>query len=182
MSRANPYHIPGLAGIEHIGVTVPDFEAAVDFFVTVLGCRFVIDGGWSDDAGFMRRQLGVAKGRRMRWGFVRCGNGPNIEIFQYEAEDQSQAPPRNSDIGGHHLCFYVEDFQAALEGLKAHGIAIMGEPQLIADGPAQGSHWVYFTAPWGLQLELVSYPNGKGAENSPARALWRPSPIMEGQQ
>ena len=31
--------IPGLRGIEHIGITVPDAEAATRFFVDVPGCE-----------------------------------------------------------------------------------------------------------------------------------------------
>ncbi len=37
--------LPGLAGGEHIGITVPDLQLAVDFFVDVIGCDFVFDGG-----------------------------------------------------------------------------------------------------------------------------------------
>ena len=33
--------LPGLRGIEHVGLTVPDLDAAVGFFVDVLGCEFV---------------------------------------------------------------------------------------------------------------------------------------------
>jgi len=36
----------------------------------------------------------------------------------------------------------------------------MGEPTA-SKGLNEGQRWVYFRAPWGLQLELVSYPNGK---------------------
>ena len=37
--------IPGLAGGEHIGITVPDLKEAVAFLVDVIGCDFVFDGG-----------------------------------------------------------------------------------------------------------------------------------------
>ena len=165
--------IPGLKGIEHVGITVPDFDAAVDFFVRVLGCEFIIDGGWSDNPDEMERQLGVDRRARVRWGFVRCAHGPNVEIFQYDNVEQAP-PPRNSDIGGHHLCFAVADFDSALAYLREQGLTIMGEPQSIVDGPAAGARWIYFLAPWGLQLEFASAPNGRGAKGSPAQRLWRP--------
>ena len=60
--------------------------------------------------------------------FFRCKFGPNFEIFQYEAADGAAPQPKNSDIGGHHLAFYVDDFDTALEYLKNKGVAIMGEP------------------------------------------------------
>ena len=33
---------------------------------------------------------------------------------------------------------------------------------------------VYLLAPWGMQLELVSYPKGMAYEQTTARRLWRP--------
>ena len=57
---------------------------------------------------------------------------------------------------------------------RSHGVEIMGEPNYIEDGPAAGSTWVYFKAPWGLQLELVSYPRGKGYERKAKTLLWHP--------
>ena len=30
--------VPGLRGVDHIGITVPDIEQATAFFVDVLGC------------------------------------------------------------------------------------------------------------------------------------------------
>ena len=167
--------MPGLRGVEHVGLTVPDFDAARDFFVRVMGCEFVVDGGVMDGPEVMEWQLGVDRRARCRWGFLRCGHGPNFEIFEYSGVEQREVPPRNSDIGGHHLAFYVDDMDAAVAHLRSEGIGIMGEPQLIETGPAAGARWVYFLAPWGLQLELVSAPNGRGAADSPSRRLWQPS-------
>ena len=31
--------LPGLRGVDHIGITVPDIEQATAFFVDVLGCN-----------------------------------------------------------------------------------------------------------------------------------------------
>jgi len=31
--------LPGLVGADHIGITVPDLEAATRFFVDVIGCK-----------------------------------------------------------------------------------------------------------------------------------------------
>ncbi len=35
-------------------------------------------------------------------------------------------------------------------------------PIPITEGPAAGQAIVYFKAPWGLQMEAISYPNGHG--------------------
>ena len=173
--HAAPAGLPGLRGTEHIGLTVPDLDAAVDFFCRVIGCTHVFDGGRFADPAFMPRQLAVDAAASFRYGFVRCGQGPNLELFEYSAPDQAETPPRNSDIGGHHLAFYVDDIDAALAHLRAEGVTILGEPVVIADGPAAGSTWIYFLSPWGLQLELVSYPGGKGPPGGPGRGLWHPA-------
>lgn len=166
--------LPGMRGIDHIGITVPDIDEAIDFFVNVLGCEpfyelgpFVVVDDW------MERQLNVAPQTIMRkLKFLRCGHGSNLELFEYEAADQKTEPPLNSDVGGHHLAFYVDDFTTALEFLKEQGIRILGEPVRRTQGPSAGQTWIYFLTPWGLQCELVSFPDGKGYERETKRKLW----------
>ena len=104
---------------------------------------------------------------------LRCANGSNIEIFEYAAPDQQRTPPCNSDVGGHHLALYVDDLDAAIAYLKSHNIRILGEPTR-STGPSSGQRWVYFLSPWGMQLELVSFPDGKAYERSTSRLLWNP--------
>ncbi|MCK8086357.1 hypothetical protein MSG36_12400 [Vibrio sp. 1CM8B] len=54
---------------------------------------------------------------------------------------------------------------AAIAYLKDQGITVLGEATTMTEGPTAGESWVYFMAPWGMQLELVSYPNGKAYAN-----------------
>ena len=37
-----------------------------------------------------------------------------------------------------------------------------------------GQRWQYFLAPWGMQFELVSYPDGKAYEDGADVLLWHP--------
>ena len=111
--------------------------------------------------------------RKLR--FFRCKYGPNFEIFQYEAPGQRMEPPKNSDIGGHHLAFYVDDMDAAVAYLKSKGVRLLGEPTLRTAGPNAGQHWIYFLSPWDMQFELVSFPNGKGYEKTTPLRLWHPA-------
>ena len=107
-----PSGIPGLRGTDHVGFTVPDLEEAVTFFRDVIGCEiFYSLGAQEDSKGTrMRDKLGVDPRARIRdIRLVRCKNGANFEIFQYEADDQNKTQPRNSDIGGRHFAFYVDD-------------------------------------------------------------------------
>lgn len=175
MSQRNG--IPGLRGTEHIGFTVPDLDQATTFFVDVIGCDFLFELGpfqASDD--WMESHLNVHPRtvmRRLR--FFRCKHGSNFEIFEYEAPDQKLQQPRNSDIGGHHLAFYVDDFDAALSYLEAKGVRILGTPTMRTTGPNAGQNWIYFLSPWGMQLELVSFPKGKAYERDTDLRLWHPA-------
>lgn len=168
--------IPGLRGTDHIGFTVPDLDAAVDFFVKVIGCQvFYPMGPVASDGEYMTERLNVHPRARIKEiRVLRCHNGANFEIFEYESPDQQARLPRNSDIGGHHLAFYVDDIEAGVAYLQAQGIQVLGRPEYKTEGPDGGEAWVYFLAPWGMQLELVSYPQGKRYEQTTTDRLWHP--------
>lgn len=167
--------LPGLRGTEHIGFTVPDLDEAERFFVDVVGCERVYSlGPFERDDDWMREHLNVHPRSVMReLRFFRCGHGPNFEIFQWEPADGQAPQPRNSDIGGHHLAFYVDDLDAAVAFLRERGIRVLGDPTA-SRGASAGQRWVYFLSPWGMQLELVSFPDGKAYEAGASVRLWNP--------
>ena len=158
--------IPGLTRVDHFGVTVPDLQEAREFFVDVLGCEYMYTlGPYQDSGSWMSEHLNVADDTVMRQlHFFRLGGAAIFEVFEYEATDQRREPPRNSDVGGHHVALYVEDLDAAVADLRRRGLTVLGEPTA-SKGPSLGQRWVYFLSPWGMQLELVSYPNGKAFDN-----------------
>ena len=169
--------VPGLRGIDHVGITVPDMDQAVAFFTEVLGCKFATAfGPFRDDSGTFMTDLLDVHPRAVieRITLLRCGDGSNLELFQYRAPDQVESPPRNSDIGGHHLAFYVADIDAAAADLRARGLRTLMGPFAVTDGPAAGQSILYFLSPWGLQLELISYPHGMAYEAKAETVLWAP--------
>jgi glyoxylase I family protein len=89
-----------------------------------------------------------------------------FEVFEYRAPDQCHSLPRNSDIGGHHVAIYVEDMDAAVAALHEHGLQVLGTPTA-SRGASEGQRWIYFVSPWGMQFELVSYPQGKAYDRDP---------------
>jgi catechol 2,3-dioxygenase-like lactoylglutathione lyase family enzyme len=168
--------LPGLRGAEHIGFTVPDLDEADAFLTGVLGCERVYQlGPFVHDDDWMSTQLNVHPRSVMRkLYFYRCGFGPNFEVFQWEPADGRRPQPRNSDIGGHHIAFYVDDLDTAVDYLRAQGVGILGEPVASKDA-SEGQRWVYFLAPWGMQFELVSFPHGKAYEADSPVTLWHPA-------
>ena len=60
------------------------------------------------------------------------------------------------------------------EYLKSKGVRFLGEPTKSRNA-SEGQTWVYFLTPWGMQLELVSFPNGKSYEKESKVILWHPA-------
>jgi catechol 2,3-dioxygenase-like lactoylglutathione lyase family enzyme len=168
--------IPGLRGHDHTGITVPDIKQATDFFVNVLGCKQAMSfGPFADDKGtFMHDLLNVnSKAVIEQITLVRCGYGSNIELFQYSSPDQKNMTPQNSDIGGYHIAFYVDDIKAAKDYLDGKGVKTFASLS-VNEGPAAGQSIFYFLTPWGLQMEAISYPHGMAYEKTSPVVLWSP--------
>jgi len=169
--------IPGLRGHDHTGITVPDIKQATDFFVNVLGCKEAMSfGPFADEKGNFMTQLVNVNPRAVinKITQLRCGYGSNIELFQYTSPDQKDMTPKNSDIGGYHIAFYVDDIKAAADYLKANNVKTMMGPLPVDQGPAAGQSILYFMAPWGLQFEAISYPRGMAYEKDGGTILWSP--------
>src|ERR1700733_1323613 len=167
--------IPGLRGHDHTGITVPDIKAATAFFTDVIGCSHAMSfGPFSDDKGTFMQDVVNVNPRAVidQISMVRCGNGSNIELFQYQTPDQAKTLPKNSDIGGHHIALYVDDIDKAAEYLKSKNVQTMQGPIPIKEGPAAGQSILYFMTPWGLQMELISYPKGMAYEKDSKSVLW----------
>lgn len=167
--------LPGVRGVDHIGLTVPDLAEAETFFSDVLGCEKATSfGPFRDDEGTFMQDLLDVDPRAVvnQITLMRCGFGSNIELFDYDAPDQKTVTPRNSDIGGHHIAIYVDDIDAAAAYLKDKGIRTLMGPLPVTEGPAAGQTILYFFAPWGLQMEAISYPDGMAYEKDGGPVLW----------
>ena len=167
--------LPGVKGINHIGLTVPDIAEAEAFFTDFLGCEKATSfGPFRDDTGSFMQDLLDVDPRAVvnQITLMRCGFGSNIELFSYNAPDQQTVRPKNSDIGGHHIAFYVEDIEAAAAYFKDKGIRTLMGPFPVNEGPAAGQSILYFFAPWGLQMEAISFPSGMAYEKDGGPVLW----------
>ena len=171
--------VPGLRGVDHVGMTVPNLAEAEAFFGRVLGCRTLArNGPLSAPDDWMSRHVDVHDRAQIHaMVFMRCGNGANLELFEWSAPDQDRRQPRNSDYGGHHTAFYVEDIQAAAAWLRGHGVETYDGPFTTKEGDYAGQWVLYFRTPWGAYLELVSYPQGMGYEDNGPERLWDPRKV-----
>lgn len=170
--------IPTSRNVDHLGISVPDLDQALAFFTDVLGCDLLWRGGpYQDDGKWMATHLGVHPRATLNLAMVRCGPNLNVELLEYRIHEQRLEAPKNSDHSASHLCFFVADIKAALTYLGAQpGVTVMGEPAEVTEGGATGLRYVYFTAPWGLQLELAHWPEGMPYETSTKARLFGPAP------
>jgi catechol 2,3-dioxygenase-like lactoylglutathione lyase family enzyme len=167
--------LPGLRGVDHVGITVPDMEQATAFFVDVLGCELLYEREPPGDDS-PRDRLGVPAGSRIQTvRFLRCANGANIELFEFYSPDQREDFPRPSDVGIQHLAVYVDDLDAAAEHLRRHGVKLMSGPNPLPGPEAgEGNRFIYARTPWGLTVELISYPTPMAYEQHGEARRWRP--------
>jgi catechol 2,3-dioxygenase-like lactoylglutathione lyase family enzyme len=175
--RSTVTTVPGLLGIDHVGITVPDVVAAAGWFHDVLGYRNPLTfGPFSDPTGtFMHDLLDVdprAVAQQIR--MVGGDRGPNVELFQYTAPDQDHTFRRNSDYGGKHIALYVKHIDKAVAYMQSKGVEKLLGPLAVTDGPAAGQSINYFKTPFGTFVELISYPHGMAYEKTAAIPLWNP--------
>ena len=158
--------LPGLLNLDHVALTVPDLDAAVKFYCEVLGATEFYRLGPYDSAEIPRtadgRDWGEAHinvaGARIRLALLRLGSGAMLELFQFEKPDDARKiPPRNCDLGSHHIALRVENFEEAVRFLRDKGLRLMDGPIVIGEGPRAGMRVNYFLDPWGNQLEVVQY-------------------------
>jgi catechol 2,3-dioxygenase-like lactoylglutathione lyase family enzyme len=167
----------GLVGADHVGLTVPDIGEAVDWFRDVMGATAPLSfGPISDSQGTLMHDLLGVDPRAVidQITVLRIGRSANIELFQYEAPDQRQTHPRNSDWSGHHVAFYVTDIDAAVAYMEAKGVQKFLGPFPLTAGPAAGQTINYFKTPFGTYIELISYPNGMAYQVPGVKPLWSP--------
>lgn len=152
-------------GINHIGLTVPDIDAATQFFKKALDGKVAYDSQTELDqprgGNKVEHFLGLESGAKIiKKRMMVFGNGPNIELFEFVNAHQ-QAPAALQDIGLTHLSFYIDDFDTALERMVEAGGKPVSEPhENTRYEDSVGSQTIYFKAPWGSLIELQTIPNG----------------------
>jgi catechol 2,3-dioxygenase-like lactoylglutathione lyase family enzyme len=148
----------GIHHADHVGLTVPDLDEAVSFFVDVLGATERARFSVHDNPQIMGSGLGVHPDASLRAVLLQLTSALCVELFQYQAPGQNARMPDVSDIGGHHLCLVVDDLDAAIAELLRTPDVWVGSPGRVTYGPHAGGRWLYFRTSWGLVIELIADP------------------------
>lgn len=166
-------------GINHLGMTVPDIEAATTFFKTAFGAKWAYDGLTESEeprgGAEVEQQLGLPTGVRIvRQRMLVIGVGPGIELFEMQGEPQEPAVGL-ADFGLNHLSLYVTDIERAKQSAEAAGAkalsAVHGNSRY-EDTPGNGS--VYVSPPWGGLIELQTIPQGHYYPAASESQVWSP--------
>jgi len=174
--------LPGLSHVDHVGLTVPDLDAAVRFYCDVIGGHELYRIGPFDAAEMPRMTDGRdwteahinVTGARLTIAMLQVGPNIMLELFQYaKPADRRKTPPRNCDWGGHHIAFKVADLDAAKAHLADNGCEVMAGPIVLDQGPCATLRVNYVLDPWGNQLELVEYTAQAFEKAAPVK-IYRP--------
>ncbi|MEO8906690.1 MAG: VOC family protein [Microbacteriaceae bacterium] len=175
----NSAALPGFRGLEHVAIVVPDLTEATSFFRTVLGWPVAFSAGpFGDPHGgdWMVKNFDLHPRSVVKQLAVVRSPLLNFELFEGSAPDQATHWPRLLDIGGLHLALYVDDIDAALDFLVAAGCESLGGIKPLG-GPetGDGARFGHVRTPFGLYLELITYPNGREYEANASFVAFNPS-------
>jgi len=116
-------------GLEHTAIATPDPEKLAQWYVEHLGFKINYFSASSKTT------------------FVRAPNGSMFEIISADGE---RAAAGMRAPGLRHLAIAVDDFASACAGLKAKGVAFVGEPE-----SKNGNSIVFFRDLDGNLLHLI---------------------------
>lgn len=167
-------------GIDHIGITVPDLEAASRFLVAALGAEIAYTNHTKADppetGAEAEARLGfVADTAILAVRTLRLGNGPALELFEMRASEQRPAH-RANDFGLQHFSIYVDDMAAATARFEAAGGELFSGPNpLTGFEQGAGNAFRYGRTPWGMVMEFMSTPSTMRYEEQAGPRPWKPA-------
>jgi predicted enzyme related to lactoylglutathione lyase len=158
--------MPIQARYTHTNLVAHDWKKSSAFYERVFGCTPVpperqLAGQWLDDA------LGIPD-VRIRGVHLRLpgyGDGPTLEIFQYDPNEAKPATAPNRPGFG-HIAFAVDDVRAALDAVIAAGGGTVGEIVSVDIAGAGKIEFVYATDPEGNIIELQHWSAKEGVSSS----------------
>jgi catechol 2,3-dioxygenase-like lactoylglutathione lyase family enzyme len=142
-----------LGAAHHVGLTVRDIERSVHFYQDILGLKLIRRR--SSDADYLGAQTGHP-GLRLEMASFQLTPEPglSLELVQYMNHAGDPADPSTNRAGNTHLCFRVDDIQAAYEALRARGVRFVTAPIPITSGPNRGGIAVRLEDPDDYTLEM----------------------------
>jgi catechol 2,3-dioxygenase-like lactoylglutathione lyase family enzyme len=148
--------------VGHLGITVPDIDAAVEWYGELFGFRLIgpIADVDQDEGGAFAGPVADIFGselRRMRMAFLSSANACIIELFEFQdgpcAELDDHFDYRRRGIS--HLAITEPDVESAAARIVERGGVQRSKVWTLFEGmPYQAC---YCEDPWGTVIELLSH-------------------------
>lgn len=123
-----------LQGIHHVAIICGDYARSKHFYVTILGLTVLAE---------------TFRAERNSWKLdLQVADGTQIELFSFP--DPPARTSRPEARGLRHLAFAVDDLEAAVAHLRAHGVPV----EEIRTDELTGRRFTFFPDPDDLPLEL----------------------------
>lgn len=139
------YQKSEVRAIDHIGITVPDLEAAATFLEKALGATAIYDNIIPTDepttGADAEAKLGFAKGSSIvHMRMMRIGDGACIELFEMKVPGERKKDIIPSDIGLQHFAVYTDDIdETKRKFLEAGGKVLEGLTKCWAEKAAKAT-------------------------------------------
>ena len=144
-----------MIGISHVGISVPDLDAAIAWYTTVLGFH-VLEGPFDLDesslTGTMARDIYGPRWHHMRQAHLAADDGAGIELFQFlrPRETAVAQPFRYWHPGLFHVCVVSPDVGALAARITEHS----GRQMTKVHRPSPRYRLCYCEDPWGNAIEI----------------------------
>jgi predicted enzyme related to lactoylglutathione lyase len=171
----------GLA-VNHVGVTVPDVFAAIDWYADVFGFRCIMGPRVLESVGHGETSAVFGTRFRKAWqAHLLAGNSVGIELFQF-IDPPTQGKRALEDRvpylqrGQWHLCVTHPDVDGMVHRVVEADGTLISAPQHFVPGRP----WVlaYVTDPWGTVLEIMSHTYAEAFGNWPQPGQVTPPTIV----
>jgi catechol 2,3-dioxygenase-like lactoylglutathione lyase family enzyme len=149
-------------------MTVPTLDEAIRFFEDALGGLLLWRVG-----PFHETATGVPI-NSVQIAILRLGPSLNVELLEFDANQQDREMPGNVDMGVGHIAFFGDDLRAAAESLRNHGAKKLEGPLEGAGEEKKGEKIWHFKTPWGAFMEILWRPDHLAYEETTETRLFQP--------
>jgi predicted enzyme related to lactoylglutathione lyase len=143
--------------INHVGITVADIEAAVEFYTSAFDLTVLVapfDASTETEGAERRFDVFGAQWKHMKLAHLTNAEGVGFEIFQF-VEPPVHVREEGFDYwnsGISHIAFTVDD----LEGTVSRITGLGGRARSGIHELPSGTRVCYCADPWGTAIELVT--------------------------
>jgi Lactoylglutathione lyase and related lyases len=173
--------MPPLA-LNHVGITVPDIFAAIDWYADVFGFSHIMGPRLLEATSPATHETPSIFGRRFRRAYqahLLTANGVGLELFQFIEPPVGDPDPEMTywRPGPWHICFTHPDVDAMVRRIVDAG----GRQKIPVTAFVPGRPWrlVYCEDPWRNAIEIISHSYAEIFSNWPQPGMTQPPVMIE---